>query len=319
MEGHPNTDSGAAIRDGIKSVNTTGVCHESQWPYDISTFTEKPPRACYQAAMHSRSLKYQRVRQEEEAIKHALVQQQTGVVFGFTVYESFESEEVKQTGVMPMPQPHERVLGGHAVMCVGYDDSKHAFIVRNSWGAEWGVGGYFYMPYEFMLNADSASDFWIIESISRAPAPKGSAAYEAMFPALPTADAVPPSPPREKDEAAGGEKEAQSKAVAPTSLRITGALAVSGSAQFKAGQDADITWETTGEVPNVKLLVCVNSWSGMLGSWTTIVEHTGNSGKYCWNIPCDAALDGRYWIRLLSCEDSSVVADSEYFAVVAAE
>lgn len=91
------SDSGAAIRDGIKSINRTGVCPESQWPYDIAKFTEKPPLACYEAAKHERALRYRRVEQNLTAMKRALHDESQPVVFGFTVYESFESEKVAET------------------------------------------------------------------------------------------------------------------------------------------------------------------------------------------------------------------------------
>ena len=78
------------------------------------------------------------------------------------VYESFESPEVAQTGVMPIPQPGEQPLGGHAVLAVGYDDAKQVLIVRNSWGTAWGDGGYFYMPYAIVTELKLALDFWTI-------------------------------------------------------------------------------------------------------------------------------------------------------------
>src|SRR5262249_61934311 len=59
-------------------------------------------------------------------------------VFGFTVYTKFESQEMARTGVLSMPGPDEDVVGGHAVLAVGYDDASETFIVRNSWGADWG-------------------------------------------------------------------------------------------------------------------------------------------------------------------------------------
>merc|ERR1712023_266794 len=111
------------------------------------------------------------------------------VVFGFTVYSSFESEEVASTGVMPMPQPDEKVLGGHAVMACGFDDEKQAVLVRNSWGKSWGEEGYFWMPYEFISNRDLADDFWMVETIDaekQAPPMDGEQTYSAHFPKLPT-------------------------------------------------------------------------------------------------------------------------------------
>ena len=85
-------------------------------------------------------------------------------VFGFTVYDSFESQQVANTGIVPMPASGESVVGGHAVMAVGYDDSQHRFIVRNSWGSSWGMQGYFTIPYAY-LEANLSSDFWTIRLV----------------------------------------------------------------------------------------------------------------------------------------------------------
>jgi C1A family cysteine protease len=64
-----------------------------------------------------------------------------------------------------MPKHSESVLGGHAVVCCGYDDSKQVFICRNSWGKNWGDSGYFYMPYQYLLARNLSSDFWAIETV----------------------------------------------------------------------------------------------------------------------------------------------------------
>jgi C1A family cysteine protease len=176
LEGTVSSDSGAVIKDGIKVVNTDGVCPESLWPYDLAMFTVKPPKRCYVAALTDRAAQYEAI-QTLGDLKDALCSK-LAVVFGFTVYESFESPAVAQTGVMPMPQPGEAVVGGHAVLAVGYSDSKSQVIVRNSWGPSWGDKGYFYMPYEYMTGANTsadsspingahlASDFWAIELVS---------------------------------------------------------------------------------------------------------------------------------------------------------
>ncbi len=86
-------------------------------------------------------------------------------VFGFTVYESFESDQVAQTGHVPMPQAGEQVVGGHAVLAVGYDDSNQWFIVRNSWGPNWGMQGYFTMPYLYLLDPNLSGDFWMVQTV----------------------------------------------------------------------------------------------------------------------------------------------------------
>jgi C1A family cysteine protease len=164
MEGTINSDSGAMIRDGIKSVNSQGACPESEWPYDISKFMIRPPAQCYPDALQDKAVSYQRVARNLNQYKACLA---SGLpfTFGFTVYESFESVQVAQTGIVPMPIHGEQVLGGHAVLCVGYDDSKQAFYVRNSWGSSWGLQGYFEMPYAYLMNKGLSSDFWVIKTI----------------------------------------------------------------------------------------------------------------------------------------------------------
>ncbi|HUO43098.1 MAG TPA: C1 family peptidase [Methylomirabilota bacterium] len=165
MEGTVNEDSGAQIRDGIKSVGKQGDCPETLWPYDIKKFAVKPPDKCYQQALKFKAVQYQRLSQILNQLKGCLASGYP-FVFGFTVYESFESQQVAQTGHASMPLPKETVVGGHAVMAVGYDDSQNWFIVRNSWGDGWGLKGYFTLPYAYLLEQNLASDFWTIRLVS---------------------------------------------------------------------------------------------------------------------------------------------------------
>jgi C1A family cysteine protease len=81
------------------------------------------------------------------------------------VYSSMESEEVSKSGRVPMPQPNEECLGGHAVLMVGFDDKKKTVLVRNSWGDKWGMGGYFTLPYDYITNPHLTSDFWVLSKI----------------------------------------------------------------------------------------------------------------------------------------------------------
>jgi C1A family cysteine protease len=163
MEDTTTTDSGAQIRDGMHCISK-GVCKESDWPYLIPNFAVKPPYSLYQKALHHRSIKYQRLDQQEHQIKVALTNGYP-VVFGIRVYESFESIDVYKTGIVPYPKKGEDNLGGHAIALVGYDDDKKHFIFRNSWGASWGDKGYGYIPYKYVLDENLASDFWIIEHV----------------------------------------------------------------------------------------------------------------------------------------------------------
>jgi C1A family cysteine protease len=138
------------------------------WPYDISKFAEKPSDDCYSIAKKYHSVEYKQLEQDLNQFKQCLVQG-LPFVFGISVYSSFETEQVRQTGIVPMPHlTTEKRLGGHALMCVGYDDTKQAFIVRNSWGTTWGIEGYCYIPYDYLANVelDLASNFWTIQTIT---------------------------------------------------------------------------------------------------------------------------------------------------------
>lgn len=163
LEGTTRQDSGASIRDAIKAMTRWGFCPESDWPYNIAAFAKKPPQAAYKDATKNIVRQYHAVPKAGSQIKAAL-SQGNPVDFGFTVYQSFEGNAVASTGIVPMPLPSEQVLGGHSVLIVGYDDANSWYIVRNSWGEEWGDKGYCYMPYQF-IEGRNASDFWTINAV----------------------------------------------------------------------------------------------------------------------------------------------------------
>lgn len=161
-EGTIDQDSGAQVREGLRSLAWHGACPESLWPYDIAKFTEKPPQAAWEEAAKHKLIGYQRIATGDLTGMKACLASGYPFVFGFTVYESFESPQVANTGIVPMPGWLESVLGGHAVMAAGYDDVKAWVICRNSWGAKWGDQGYFYLPYAYIRDAGLAGDFWTL-------------------------------------------------------------------------------------------------------------------------------------------------------------
>jgi C1A family cysteine protease len=165
IEGTVDSDSGAQIRDGIKVVSKEGDCPETEWPYDIKKFTQKPSAQCFKDALKYKAVQYQRVSQKVNQMKGCLASGYP-FVYGFTVYQSFESDQVAQTGIVPMPAPNEQVLGGHCVLAVGYDDSQQRFIARNSWGTSWGMHGYFTVPYAYLTDSNLSSDFWTVRLIA---------------------------------------------------------------------------------------------------------------------------------------------------------
>lgn len=166
MEGDVSEDAGAEIRDGIKSVHDIGAPAEKYWPYVISKFAHKPPKSTYTKAAARKSLVYQRL--DNTNVNQLLSCLSSGFpfVFGFTVYEYFESDQMSKDGILKLPTSSEQVLGGHAVLAVGYDKSTNMFLVRNSWGSDWGYGnGHFWMPFLYAGSTDLADDFWQIQTV----------------------------------------------------------------------------------------------------------------------------------------------------------
>jgi C1A family cysteine protease len=159
------TDAGAQIRDGIKVIAKNGVAPEDLWPYDIAKFAKKPPQKVYDAAIKHKAVQYERVARTEAQLCGALAGGHP-VVFGFSVYDSFESDRVAKTGIVNMPKKTESLLGGHAVVAVGYNKKTRRFLIRNSWGIGWGKKGYFTMPFDYLLDSNLSDDFWVIKVVS---------------------------------------------------------------------------------------------------------------------------------------------------------
>jgi C1A family cysteine protease len=160
LEGSPaDQDTGAQGRDGFKVCQKLGVPLEQDWPYDITKFSDEPPASLAGEAQQHRISNYRVVPRNLDSMKAILSNRQT-IALGFTVYESFESPEVAKTGIVPLPNRSEKVLGGHEVLLVGYlKDQSNYGLVRNSWGTGWGMGGYFLMPWAYLLDANLATDF----------------------------------------------------------------------------------------------------------------------------------------------------------------
>lgn len=166
LEGTAATDDGAMIRNGVKSLVKLGVCAETLWPYRVRRFAEPPPPPCYTQAGEHRVTSYHRIRGLDQ-MRQCLAEGYP-FVFGLTTYDAFEAEPIKRTGVLHLPRRGERECGGHSVCAVGYDDRSGRFLVRNSWGADWGLKGYFTVPYDYVAHPRRASDFWTIRAFEGA-------------------------------------------------------------------------------------------------------------------------------------------------------
>lgn len=162
LEHDVNQDAGGQIRDGMKILASKGCSPEVDDPYDIAVFTKKPSCKALRDAKSWRISAYHRIAGLEEM--QSCLASGAGLVLGFTVYESFELDAVAKTGLMPMPGNSEQIVGGHAVFACGYRADAQApgggwLIIKNSWGTDWGMAGYFQMPYAY-VTPDLVSDAW---------------------------------------------------------------------------------------------------------------------------------------------------------------
>lgn len=165
LQGTLNEDSGCEIRLAIKCANKIGIGRELLWPYKVRAFKQKPPAGIYKDALAFNAVEYRRVRVKATHIKAALAEGHP-VIVGIALFESFESKAVEQTGVVPMPDTRkEAMLGGHAMLVVGYGQRAGHFTVRNSWSSSWGHRGDCYIPETYIGSPKYGSDYWIVSLV----------------------------------------------------------------------------------------------------------------------------------------------------------
>jgi C1A family cysteine protease len=183
IENSVATDSGLQIRDGIRVVETLGVCPEQQWPYDAtkadpddgkfpkdSRAVVKPPAVIYKDAYPYRTVVANSVEPRIDQLRGCLAEEYP-FIFGFTVYPSFFDSSGRPRTDIPLPATLDIPKSGHAAVAVGYDNRSRTFICRNSWGErdatgqEVHDGGHFYLPYDYLTNEGLVADIWMIRSV----------------------------------------------------------------------------------------------------------------------------------------------------------
>jgi len=165
IEGTIREDAGAQNRNAIKALVRYGAPEEWLWPYYKERFAKKPTARAVRAAERYQVLGYNRVPTGNIGALRAALASGLPVVFGFSVYESFDKVGTGKRAVVTMPKSTEYLQGGHAVLAVGYDHKVRRVLVRNSWGTYWGDKGYFWMPYDYVGTADLADDFWVVKEV----------------------------------------------------------------------------------------------------------------------------------------------------------
>jgi C1A family cysteine protease len=169
LMGTINQDSGSTMQAVYQGAQRFGVCNESLWPYitppndgvgitiPVQEMYVCPPMPVYTAAAKDLLVRMESLT-STDAIKHAL-SNKIPITFGMEVYSYFESAYMASTGMLQMPGPTDSLIGGHALVIVGFDDAKKLYKIRNSWGTNWGLNGYFYAPYAYIENPSLAFQF----------------------------------------------------------------------------------------------------------------------------------------------------------------
>lgn len=159
-------DDGTTVRTACQSIKSYGVCKENVYPYITSRYSDLPPPTAFTNSKRFRKFTYTFVNQDLTSFKNCLYNNNTPIIFGFMVYSSFMTQTVANTGTVPNPNTETETLeGGHCMCIVGYNDSTQQFKCANSWGTNWGKGGYCYLPYAYILNPNLASDFCFTQFI----------------------------------------------------------------------------------------------------------------------------------------------------------
>ena len=171
--GEQDRDEGSVISTAIKMLEKKGACSEETWPYEPRHVKEKPSKACYDEAQGFRIDGTQHIDTDLNVWRSALAEGNP-IVFGIALFDSFDRQ--RRRGFVPEPSNQESKRGSHgnhAMLCVGYSDPDQVFIVRNSWGDNWGDNGYCYIPYRYMMNPSyNHGDSWIIHNASEVPTPE---------------------------------------------------------------------------------------------------------------------------------------------------
>ena len=170
LEGTLAVDAGASLHDGLRVLRDVGVAHEADWPYDVTRFATPPDAAAELRAGASRVVNADLLAVDADTLLATLTQGYP-VVFGVTVFASFEDPAVARTGRVPLPRDGEDVLGGHAMLAVGVyrEDGRRRVRVQNSWGTGWGESGYGSLPLEYLTNPGLAGELIAVRVVRAVP------------------------------------------------------------------------------------------------------------------------------------------------------
>jgi hypothetical protein len=161
-EGDPREDEGVSVCNAVGTASQKGACEEFMFPYLENNLFVQPPDICYERARFHRVTEYKSVIQFLPWLKRVLARG-FPIICGISIYSSFMSTEVAETGIVPLPVfGKDTYIGGHCILLIGYDDNSKHFMAQNSWSKSWGDQGFFTLPYSYLEDPNLANDFYCI-------------------------------------------------------------------------------------------------------------------------------------------------------------
>lgn len=166
-------DTGADVADGEQYCNNYGVCSEQSWAYDLTKCNSTPTKECYDEALKHKISGFNVIPVDKNVTTNIenTIAAGSSILCAVGIYNSFESDTVAKTGVVPVPKPKnyddpndtvDACLGGHEMLVVGYNRTTQLFTVLNSWGSNWGDHGFCYIPYGYFANPNLSHEFSVI-------------------------------------------------------------------------------------------------------------------------------------------------------------
>lgn len=167
FSGQEAEDAGSLMVDAIEGLKEYGACSEELWANDEEMITEEPDEDSYNHASNFRIIEAEYLETDLDLWRATLAEGHP-IAFALNTFDSFDKANNNRGRVL-MPKSTDNVRdthGWHAMLCVGYSDPDQMFIVRNSWGKDWGDKGYCYIPYDYVIDMDyNGHDSWIIKSV----------------------------------------------------------------------------------------------------------------------------------------------------------
>jgi hypothetical protein len=159
-QSNDGVDQGSRISTVMDLVVRVGADTLRFFPYSAGVYGVQPDAASFQRAGRFKAAGWGTVPVAIDAFRQVLNGGQP-IVVGMEVFSDFETLS-PSNAIYDTVADGEKSRGSHAVTIIGYDDSKEAFKLINSWGASWGLSGYGWIGYSFVANEQLRIDAYTL-------------------------------------------------------------------------------------------------------------------------------------------------------------